>query len=131
MSTVIPESSRTLRLRGSIVASMIFGGGFIGGIDQGEILAHKAKNVMQFLVGETGVPRQLHAWGDPDFAFFSLAANVDMVPLGQIETEKTDPIRAVGDGDTRHEIKAGVNRGVSYLFLSVHGNAAAQENQSR
>ena len=51
-------------------------------MDQWQILAHKAQDVIQFVVGETGVPREFHSGGNPDFAFFSLAANVNMIPFG-------------------------------------------------
>ena len=66
------------------------------------MLAHDADDVMDFVVGEAGVPHHLDTGLDPNLALFSLAADVDMPALGQVEAEKADAVRAVWNGNARH-----------------------------
>jgi len=102
VTKVTPVSSRTLKWRASISASTIFGGRFISGVDEGKIFAHKAENVIYFMLGETGVPCHLDGRFDPDFTLASLAPNMNVSALRQVETIKSDPVGAVRNGNARH-----------------------------
>jgi hypothetical protein len=82
---------------------MIFGGGFIGLIDQFAMQSDKPQYVIQLVLRKTRIPRDFYGRLDPDFAFHLFAADMDMPPLIEVEAEKAHPIRAIRYRDSRHE----------------------------
>ena len=86
-----------------ISASRIFGGGFIGLIDQIRMLRDESQYGIQLVLRKTRVPRNFYGRLDPDFAFHLFAADMDMPPLIEVEAEKAHPIRAIRYRDSWHE----------------------------